>query len=329
MSQHHLILHGNILSPLTPVQQVFSGEETKSIFLSQGADFELFKEKTIAHWSYSLAALSRLIADTGAPIRIGMFVGGPTLLWIEKHAPKLNMLLHAINNSGAVEWIVGPMDHSLRFLYDRSGLEKQVYSMQDFILTKFGQRAKTLALPYFFYNTYLGYLAKKMGMEVLIVPPRSSSTISIVPHGPSLRLMHAQPWLPTELTQSEEHQIFHLAIDRLIKQEEHKRFFNWLKSTEKTSNWILPKNININGTPPEWDVQESRTLKKPLGSHLEALSHPYCKNWLKHLQMMKQKGIDIPELHNAVLFEAMLGYVDDQNPTEVYRSLLMRIKMLG
>ena len=321
MANQTLILHGEFLPPLLPVQEVFTSDKQEPLFSTQGTDFEDFKASLTENWAAFLKPLSTLLTRRSSEVKIAIFIPGPALLWLQKNSPKLSALLQKINKSGSVSWICGPMDHSFRFLYHRSSLSNQVMDMQEALLKIFGQRSDTIAMPGFFYNTYFGYLAKQLGAKTIIVPPHNNRLVSHVPHSPDLMLLHTENWTPQASVEKKHIWLYSLNSNR------HEEFLSWFSSILGTCNWLFPGDWKQDKTISDWDVQHRVAQSAHLGRELEALEHPFCQNWMSHLKILAETDHDIPELHHAGLFEAILGYGSVQKPTEVYRTLLMRIKL--
>jgi hypothetical protein len=321
MAYQSIIFHGNFLPPLLPLQELLGSKQDMPLFASKGADFENFKKKITSSWKAILSPLEAILLRNSSEVKVAIFISGPALLWLQKHSPELSAQLQKLNDTQAVQWVTGPLDHSLRFIYHRPSLQEQFEKMGSLLEKTFGQQRNTASMPGFFYNTYFGYLANRFEVNTLLAPSRNGFVASHVPHNPGLKLVHVSPWSIT--VDSARDQALLVSMDM----DSPSQFLNWFSENQEQHTWLWPDALASRTETPAWDVQESLAQAPHLGRNLEALEHPFCKNWIGHLKSLAETGKGGSELHHAGLFDALLGYVPDHKPLEVYRNLIMRKKL--
>lgn len=321
MPNQSIILQGDFLPPLSPVQQLLTSDYETALFASEGPDFEDFREKINASWTAVLEPLQGILLRNNSRVKVAIFISGPALHWLQSHSPKMSSLLQKLNDTQCIQWITGPIDHSLRFLYHRASLKVQFEKMRGLLKKSFDQESKTIAMPGFFYNTYFGYLANQIEAETILVPSKNNTLVSHVPHNPNLKLVHCEPWTITAEDGKDQ------ALVVSLNEKSAEQFPAWLSNKLTKNNWVWPKELYQGANTTEWDAQDSIAQTRHLGRNLEALEHPFCKNWLGHLKELAESGKGSPELHHAGLFEALLGYAQGHKPLQVYRTLLMRRKL--
>jgi len=142
-----------------------------SIFDSHANYFDDFNNaqvcRKVAYKSYLPAnrLMLRLIEQFRGRFRIAYSLTGTVLDQFELYCPEVMSTLHALAQTGCVEFLCETSHHSLSFLYSREEFTQQVRRHQQRIQELFGQKPRVFRNTELIYNNDLARFVEELGFE--------------------------------------------------------------------------------------------------------------------------------------------------------------------
>src|SRR5688572_16046951 len=128
--------------------------------------------------------------------RVAFSISGVALEQFQEAAPEVLDSFHALNATGAVEFLSETYHHSLAFLYSREEFRAQVDAHRAKIKQLFGQEPRVFRNTELIYNNDLAHFVSHMGYDAVltegadhILGYRSPNFVYRPPHAPNLKLL--------------------------------------------------------------------------------------------------------------------------------------------
>ena len=128
--------------------------------------------------------------------RVAFSISGVALEQFQESAPEVLDSFHALNSTGAVEFLSETYYHSLAFLYSREEFRAQVDAHRKKIKDLFGQEPRVFRNTELIYNNDLAHFVSHMGYDAVltegadhILGYRSPNFVYKPPHAPNLKLL--------------------------------------------------------------------------------------------------------------------------------------------